>query len=81
MQEIMTQSSSHTLLRRGARRTCRPFLKAQIAIEALTGRVTLSQIAARHGVRPSEVARWKRRLMEDTARWSRKSGQGLWLWI
>ncbi|HXW26559.1 MAG TPA: transposase [Xanthobacteraceae bacterium] len=73
--------SSHPRLRATARRIHRPFLKAQIAIEALRGDATLAEVAARHGVRPSEVARWRRRLMQDTARWSRKSGQGLWLWI
>jgi transposase-like protein len=64
-----------------ARTRCPPFRKAQISIAALRADAMLSEIAQRHGVRTCDVARWKRRLMHDTARWARKSGQGLWLWV
>jgi transposase-like protein len=63
------------------RTRCPPFRKAQIAIAALRADAMLSEIAERHGVRTRDLARWQRRLMQDTARFSRKSGQGLWLWI
>lgn len=63
------------------RTRCPPFRKAQIAIAALRGEAALPEIAHRHGVRTCDIAKWKRRLIENTARWSRKSGQGLWLWM
>jgi len=63
------------------RTRCPPFRKTQIAIAALRGKATLSEIAHRHGVRACDVAKWRNRLVQDTARWSRKSGQDLWLWI
>jgi transposase-like protein len=66
---------------RPVRTRCPPFRKAQIAVAALRGEATLSEIAHRHGVRTCDVAKWKRRLVENTARWSRKPGQGLWLWV
>ena len=34
--------------------------KAKIALEALRGDQTLSQIAARHKLHPSQISQWKR---------------------
>jgi transposase-like protein len=64
-----------------ARTRCPPFRKAQIAIAALPADAMLSEIAERHGVGACDLAKWRNRLREDTARWARKSGHGLWLWV
>jgi transposase-like protein len=66
---------------RPVRTRCPPFRKVQIAIAALRADAIVSEIAERHRVCAVDLARWTRRLMPDTARFSRKSGQGLWLWV
>jgi transposase-like protein len=58
------------------RTRCPPFRKVQIAIAALRADAIVSEIAERHGVRAGDVAKWKRRLMPDTARFSRKIRSG-----
>jgi transposase-like protein len=52
---------------RPVRTRCPPFRKVQIAIAALRADAIVPEIAERHGVRAVDVARWKRRLMHDTA--------------
>ena len=39
-------------------------LKLEIALEALAGRDTVKAIAARHGVHPNLVHRWKKRMVD-----------------
>jgi transposase len=38
--------------------------KAKIALEALRGELTVSQLAAKHGVHQTMIAGWKRQAME-----------------
>ena len=45
-----------------------PELKMQIAVEAVRGVKTLREIAAEYGVRPAQVAGWKKTLMENGAK-------------
>jgi transposase-like protein len=41
------------------RRTHSPEFKAKVAMEAISGRKTLQQIAADQGVHPIQVSQWK----------------------
>ncbi len=41
--------------------------KFQVALEALMGLKTLSQLAAEHQVHPNQITKWKRRLLEEGA--------------
>ena len=38
--------------------------KAQVALEAIRNRQTISQIASQYGVHPNQVSKWKRRALE-----------------
>ncbi|NMC44172.1 MAG: transposase, partial [candidate division Zixibacteria bacterium] len=38
--------------------------KARVALEAVTGAQTLSELSAKHGVHPNVIAQWKRRVQE-----------------
>jgi transposase-like protein len=38
--------------------------KARVALEALTGAETMSELSAKHGVHPNMIAQWKRRVQE-----------------
>ena len=49
------------------RRTHSPEFKARIAIEAIRGIKTVSEIAAEHGVHPVQVTQWKGQLAENSA--------------
>ena len=42
-------------------------LKARVALEALTGLKTASEIASMYEVHPTQVSQWKRELSERTA--------------
>lgn len=42
-----------------------PELKMQIAVEAIRGEKTLREIASEYGVRPTQVAYWKKRVLEN----------------
>jgi hypothetical protein len=42
-------------------------LKAEIALEAMRDRISISDIAARYGVHPNQVYLWKKRLRERAA--------------
>ncbi len=46
------------------RRTHSPEFKAKVAMEAISGRKTLQQIAADHAVHPIQVSQWKKQLLE-----------------
>lgn len=41
--------------------------KARVALEAMKGEKTISQIASEFGVHPQQVADWKRRLADGVA--------------
>jgi putative transposase len=43
------------------RRTHSPEFKAKVAMEAISGRKTLQEIAADHAVHPIQVSQWKKR--------------------
>jgi putative transposase len=49
------------------RRTHSPEFKAKVAMEAISGRKTLQQIAADHGVHPIQVSQWKKQLLEGAS--------------
>ena len=51
--------------------------KAQVALEAVKGVKTLSELSATHGVHPTVIAQWKRHLVDGSAEvFSRKNGLG-----
>ena len=41
--------------------------KAKVAIEAIRGEQTLSELAAKHGVHPNLISQWKRQAIEQMA--------------
>jgi transposase-like protein len=41
-----------------------PELKARVAMEAISGRKTLQEIAADHAIHPIQVSQWKNQLLE-----------------
>jgi len=47
------------------RRKFAPEFKAKVALEALAGELTLSEIAAKHDVHPNLVQQWKRQAKEN----------------
>jgi putative transposase len=49
------------------RRTHSPEFKAKLAMEAISGRKTLQQIAADHGVHHIQVSQWKKQLLEGAS--------------
>ena len=38
--------------------------KARVALEALSGAQTMSELSAKHGVHPNMISQWKRRVQE-----------------
>jgi hypothetical protein len=42
------------------RRTHSPEFKARVAMEAISGRKTIQEIAADHAIHPIQVSQWKR---------------------
>ena len=49
--------------------------KARVALEAVKGVKTLSELGATHGVHPTVIAQWKRYLVDGSAGiFSRKTG-------
>ena len=46
------------------RRTHSPEFKARVAMEAISGRKTLQEIAADHAIHPIQVSQWKKQLPE-----------------
>ena len=49
------------------RRTHSPELKARVAMEAISGRKTLQEIAADHAIHPIQVSQWKKQLLESAS--------------
>ncbi len=47
------------------RRKFMPEFKAKVALEALAGELTLSEIATKHDVHPNLVQQWKRHAKEN----------------
>ena len=49
--------------------------KARVALEALSGAYTMSELSAKHGVHPNMISQWKRRIQEGLPElFSRKAG-------
>jgi len=42
-------------------------LKFKVAIEAIQGKKTVTQIAEEHGIHPNQVSEWKKQLLEKGA--------------
>ena len=43
-----------------------PQFKAKLAIEALKGDLTLSELAAKYDVDPRQITRWKNQLLDES---------------
>ena len=56
------------------RRTNSPELMAKVAMEAISGRQTLQEIAATRAVHPSQVCQWKKQLLEGASKLPRRGG-------
>ena len=48
----------------GKRKRYSAELKAKVAMEALRGELTISQLATKHGVHQTMIGEWKRQAME-----------------
>lgn len=55
------------------RRTYSPEFKARVAMEAISGRRTLQEIAADHAVHPIQVSQWMGQLLEGASEFPRRS--------
>jgi putative transposase len=49
------------------RRTHSPEFKAKVAIEAISGRRAIQEIAADHAIQPIQVSQWKRQLLDGAS--------------
>ena len=49
------------------RRTHSPEFKARVAMEAISGRKTIQDIAADHAIHPIQVSQWKRQLLDGAS--------------
>ena len=47
------------------RRSFSAEFKARVALEALSGAYTMSDLSAKHGVHPNMISQWKRRVQES----------------
>jgi transposase len=47
------------------RRSFSAEFKARVALEALSGAHTMSELSAKHGVHPNMISQWKRRVQES----------------
>jgi len=52
---------------KGKRKRYSAEFKAKIALEALRGELTVSQLAAKHGVHQTMISGWKRQAMDGLA--------------
>ena len=50
-----------------SRRKHSPLFKAKVALEALKGEQTISEIAIRYEVHPNMVTKWKKMLQDDAS--------------
>lgn len=51
-------------MRKRARRNHSPAFKAKVALEAISGQLTVAELAQRHGIHPNLVTQWKAQLLE-----------------
>ncbi len=59
------------------RRSFSAEFKARVALEALSGAHTMSELSAKHGVHPNMISQWKRRVQESLPElFTRKSSVG-----
>jgi transposase-like protein len=49
------------------RRTQTPEFKARVAMEEISDRKTIQEIAADHAIQPIQVSQWKRRLLDGAS--------------
>ena len=49
------------------RRTHSPEFQARVAMEAISGRKTIQEIAADHAIHPIQVSQWKRQLLDGAS--------------
>ena len=49
------------------RRTHSPEFKSRVAMEAISGRKTIQEIAADHAIHPIQVSQWKKQLLDGTS--------------
>ena len=49
------------------RRTHSPELKARLGMEAISGRMTIQEIAADHAIPPIQMSQWKRQLLDGAS--------------
>ncbi len=50
-----------------SRRNHSPIFKAKVALEAIRGEATLTEIAQKHGIHPNQIAAWRRQLLEHAS--------------
>ena len=50
--------------------------KFQVALEAVMGLKTMSQLAAEHQIHPNQITKWKRRLLDEGAQIFEKGASG-----
>jgi transposase-like protein len=49
------------------RRTHSPEFQAKVAMEAISSRKTIQEIASNHGIHPIQVSPWKKQLLESAS--------------
>jgi transposase-like protein len=50
-----------------SRRNHSPIFKAKVALEAIRGEATLTEIAQKHGIHPNQITAWRRQLLEHAS--------------